>query len=290
MLRLCPLFAVFLSGCFVPPVAPKTSPGPSARQSPGLPAVAEAAQPVPAAPRVQREAPPRPLPPPQERRRPEVIKTSARGVELTLLVFDDRDFSLSIADKEKGPETEWQSARDAARAVDAVAAINGGFFTPEGGPLGLVVENGQRFGNWNTVSSLTSGLLMVEGGQPRLLRRRGESAPEAARHLLQSGPLLLENARSVQGLSAASERPRSFLAWDGRHHWAIGAADATTLANLSGALASQPVPGVVFTTALNLDGGRSSDLWVSSSLQSGPVSTRRFWNKSVRNYVLLERR
>ncbi|NIP92533.1 MAG: phosphodiester glycosidase family protein, partial [Akkermansiaceae bacterium] len=190
----------------------------------------------------------------------------------------------------RGPETEWQSARAAAQQHDAVAAINAAFFTPEGQPLGLVIENGVRFGAWNRASSLTSGVLVVGRGRPRLLRREGWPLSSEAEQLVQAGPLLLENAGAVPGLSTNPARPRSFLAWDNRHHWAIGFTRSATLAELASALASQPVPGTRFSTALNLDGGRSSDLWVSSTIKGGPVSTRRFWNNPVRNYVLIRKR
>ena len=39
--------------------------------------------------------------------------------------------------------------------------------------------------------------------------------------------------------------------------------------------------------ALNLDGGRSTDLWVSSSVSGGPASWRTPFNKPVRNFLVL---
>lgn len=219
-----------------------------------------------------------------------VQRSTAKGVDLILLAFDDRRYTLAVADKAGGPATQWQTAGDVARAHRAVAAINASFFTPEGKPLGLVIENGKRFGSWNRRSSLTSGVLAVQGGRPSLSRRDQRHASSGAVHLVQAGPLLLDRGKVVSGLSASSARARSFLAFDGDHRWVVGAAESATLAALSAALATQPLPGVLLRTALNLDGGRSSDLWVSSSLQGGPVSTRRFLNKPVRNYILIKPR
>lgn len=212
---------------------------------------------------------------------------SARGVSLTVLAFDDRQFTVQVADKESGPDTSWPSAQAAARAHGAAAAINASFFTPEGTPLGLVIENGRSFGTWSTGSSLTSGLLVASKDRPALLRRESRPPSGPVDHLIQSGPLLLEKAAPVRGLSTAPRRARSFLAWDGNHGWIMGVTPAATLAELATALASQPVPGLQLVTALNLDGGRSSDLWVSPSLAGREVSTRRIWNNPVRNYVLL---
>jgi len=233
---------------------------------------------------------PPPLEAVQEMRALGVYRTTSKGIALTLLVFDDRSFALSVADKQGGPATEWASAQGAAQAAGALAAINASFFTPEGEPLGLVIEQGKRFGSWNTASSLTSGVLVVRGRQCRLLRRNLWPRAAAADHLVQAGPFLLENGEKVSGLSSTSARPRSFLAWDGRHHWAMGFAESATLAQLSAALAAQPLAGTRFATALNLDGGRSCDFWVARTVEGGPVSTRKFWNNPVRNYLLLRKR
>ena len=218
-----------------------------------------------------------------------IERVTSRGIALTFLVFDDRNHEISVVDKEDGPQTEWPSAGAAAKAHGALAAINGGFFTPEGNPLGLVIENGRRIGTWNAGSSLTAGVLSVEKS-PRILRRRHWRSFSPTLHLVQAGPFLIENDLAVNGLDKRDRSPRSFLVWNGRHHWAFGSSDKATLSELALALAAQPLPMLNITTALNLDGGRSSDLWVSPQVRGGPVSTRRSWNNPVRNYLLVRRR
>ena len=39
--------------------------------------------------------------------------------------------------------------------------------------------------------------------------------------------------------------------------------------------------------AMNLDGGRSSDLWISSRVSGGPLTSRPPWNRPVRNFLIL---
>ena len=215
-----------------------------------------------------------------------VKRVNSRGVALTFLLFDDREYKIAVADKERGPATEWLTAQAAAISHGAVASINGGFFTPEGEPLGLVIENGKRIGSWNSQSSLASGLLSVEKF-PRLLRRQYWRSFSPTRHLLQTGPFLVENNVEVRDLNDREARPRSFIAWNGRHRWAFGFAEGATLAGLGSALAAQPLSEINITTAINLDGGRSSDLWVSPEIPGGGLSTRKIWNSPVRNYLLL---
>lgn len=183
-------------------------------------------------------------------------------------------------------------ARSAAASYNGLAAINGGFFTPEGKPLGLLIEEGIKRGHLNP-SSLGTGIYASSGHGSALIRReRHPSSRIAAQadNLLQAGPMLVEGGKAVPGLSINKHRPRSFIAWDGKHHWAIGHAGPCTLADLARALASSPIEDFKVMTALNLDGGRSSDLWVGPQLRGGGHSHRSLLNKAVRNYLVLTTR
>ncbi len=211
---------------------------------------------------------------------------------LTLLTFDQHTHSLRVLDNEGGPGTGATTAKSAAQSSNAVAAINGGFFTPEGQPLGLLYENGIKYGGLNT-SSLGAGIYVhdTESRSTYLLRRsawRSRGTPPT--DLLQSGPFLVEHSRPVSGLSTSPPRERSFLLWDGHSGWALGHSSSTTLADLAKTLATQPLPGFTIQHALNLDGGSSADLWISPSVKGGPASTRHLWNKNVRNYLVLNPR
>ena len=39
--------------------------------------------------------------------------------------------------------------------------------------------------------------------------------------------------------------------------------------------------------ALNLDGGRSADLWIAETVPGGPITRRCPWNRPVRNFLVL---
>ena len=216
---------------------------------------------------------------------------SVSGHTLTILTFDSRAHSLQVLDNEDGPGTGASSSKSAAQSLNGIAAINGGFFTPEGAPLGLVFEKGRKYGGLIT-SSLGAGIYLHDPAsrQAMLVRRSTWQklyAKISPAHLLQSGPFLLENNAAVSGLSKSRPRERSFLLWDGFNGWAIGHCSSATLAQLGQVLATQPLPGFRIHHALNLDGGSSSDLWVSSSVKGGAISTRHLWNKDVRNYLVL---
>ena len=70
-------------------------------------------------------------------------------IQFNIVTFDTRDKNLIIADQPKGPGSIWPDSESAAKANKGIAAINAGFFTPEGTPLGLVIANGVKQGSNN---------------------------------------------------------------------------------------------------------------------------------------------
>lgn len=233
-----------------------------------------------------------PQQPQQKKLASKYYHTSWDGIELYLVAFDDRDFVLRVADQPNGIGSRWTNAKEAAATYGGIAAINGGFFTPEGKPLGLLIETGTPRGSINR-SSLGAGIFVSGDRGSALLRKeiyQKSKSSWKAYNLLQSGPMLAENGKTVSGLSNDKHRPRSFIIWDGKHHWAIGQSSSCTLAGLSKALAGRSPAGFDVHTALNLDGGRSVDLWSSSQLPGGGKSHRSLFSKPVRNYLVLKSR
>ena len=68
------------------------------------------------------------------------------GVTLHLVSFDSRSHQLRVIDQPNGPGSQWPDAATLGKSKNALAAINAGFFTPEGEPLGLVIEQGADAG------------------------------------------------------------------------------------------------------------------------------------------------
>jgi uncharacterized protein YigE (DUF2233 family) len=221
-----------------------------------------------------------------------VRATSAEvsGITFEGVAFDSRSHRLVVVDQERGPGSKFADAGEAAASCGGLAAVNAGFFTPEGAPLGLVVAGGKVRGGWNSASSLGSGVWFEAGDGSCAIRRReviGRGAAGGMRELLQAGPMLVESQRAVTGLEAEKTSARTVIAWDGGSRWWIGRTPPCTLADLARALASSGPAGWPVKSALNLDGGRSSELWVSGKVPGGPVSMRPMWNRPVRNFLVL---
>ncbi|GAA5495614.1 hypothetical protein Rhal01_01793 [Rubritalea halochordaticola] len=219
-------------------------------------------------------------------------QVSSEGVTLHLISFDSRQYHLEVADQPKGPGSLWPDAKSCGTAKQALASINAGFFTPEGKPLGLVIENGTKRG-YNNPSSLGSAFYYIDTNKKITAIARRKHLNNLTKnltptHLLQAGPMLSDGGHTVKGLSKQNARKRSFIAHDGADHWLIGYADACTLEQLSKAIAGKKLAGCQISNAMNLDGGRSSDLWISAAVPGGEQTFRSFFNKPVRNFLILK--
>ena len=217
---------------------------------------------------------------------------SSQGITISAVCFDDRKFQLTVADQADGCGSQWMDAKSAAMSCNGYAAINGGFFTPEGKPLGILVASGIKRGSLNQ-SSLGAGIFISSKNKSAILRREhyaSSSVTHNVENLLQAGPILIEHGKPTIGLSDNNARPRSFIAWDGKHHWAIGHIDSSTLAAAARALSETSLIGFKASSVLNLDGGRSSDLWAGPRVPGGAKTHRSFLNKPVRNYLVITSR
>jgi hypothetical protein len=224
---------------------------------------------------------------------PELTRRTIGGIGFEGVAFDSRTHRLAVVDQENGPGSQYATAAEAGNKTGGLMALNAGFFTPEGLPLGLVVAAGRTAGSWNAASSLGSGVWFEDASGNPAIRRRddlGKSAALQTRELIQAGPMLVGNGRAVSGLESRKTSARSVILWDGGTRWWIGRGAPCTLAALAQALAGSGPAGWQVRHALNLDGGRSVDLWVSSGVSAGPAAHRPPWNRAVRNFLVLKTR
>lgn len=222
---------------------------------------------------------------------PHFARKTIHGILFKGVAFDSRSHRLQVIDQPQGPGSVYGTARDVAVVHDALAAINAGFFTPEGKPLGLVITAGSRSGVWNSASSLGSGIFAESAsGQLSISRRSLSDRFDGARELIQVGPLLMNNGKLITRLDQEKLAVRSILITDGNHRWWMGKTSLCTLAALGEALTSASPAAWPARHALNLDGGRSTDLFVSSKITGGPFQLRGILNRPVRNFLLLKAR
>ena len=193
-----------------------------------------------------------------------LLRFSAGGddddqVEFQVVVFEAAKCTLRVID---------QPARSIAAnlgatmtSIGAIAGVNGGFFSKEFEPLGLVISQGRRAGAWQK-SSLLGGVVVVKKGRPMLLWRDEFKDGQGITELLQAGPRLVNHGTAMTGLEKKNHRPRTFIATDNAGQWLLGIAQSTTLAGLAAMLATPGlIPHFEVDRALNFDGGHSTGFW-----------------------------
>jgi uncharacterized protein YigE (DUF2233 family) len=219
--------------------------------------------------------------------KPSYSNNVVNGITMQCVTFDSRSHCLRILDQPNGPASLWATSQAAAQSVNGLACVNAGFFTPQGSPLGVVISHGKKVGA-NNPSSLGSSVWYEANGRSAIIRR--EKCNFNAPHLLQAGPMLTENAKAIAGLDNVKTSARVFIAWDGGTNWIIARTSPCSLHHLSQTLAQNAINGFKVRTTMNLDGGRSADLYVSNQIAGGPVTNRPIWNNPVRNFLVLQAR
>ena len=204
-------------------------------------------------------------------------------VTVSLVRFDDCHATLRVVDQPQS-WTLSDTLGDSMRQAAAIAGVNGGYFQPDFTPLGLVIADGRRMGQF-TRSALVSGMVRVIQGRPALVWNSESSCAEAASDLLQAGPRLLSGGQPITGLNASKTAARSFVATDGENGWLIGVTSPVSLHGLAELLATPGlVSGLRLDRALNLDGGRSTAFF--ARLNDGREINKPGWS-TVRNYLAL---
>ena len=206
-------------------------------------------------------------------------QTTVHSVEMQFVIFDSRSYDLKVIDQ---PE-DWSGGgkiSECLRKAGAIAGVNGGFFTPQFTPMGLMISAGRKTGSWQQ-NKLLSGAVVVDA-QPRLLWN-AEVNRNSACELLQAGPRLVDAGRPVPNLERSKHTTRTFIATDGGQRWLLGLAHNLSLGELAEILATPGLlPGFHLHRALNLDGGRSSALYYRTA--DGQEHSAPGWS-TVRNYL-----
>lgn len=186
--------------------------------------------------------------------------TGPADAELKIVFFDAAQCTLRVVGQPSKDRAD--SLADAARSVGAIAGVNGGFFTKEFAPLGLMIASGKRTGVFEKGPLLT-GVVMVRKNKPLVLWREEFTDAVNITELLQAGPRLVSNGVPVKGLQAGKSRSRTFVMTDNAGHWGLGLCVYSSLADLADMLASgKVITEFEVSRALNLDGGSSSGLWL----------------------------
>lgn len=205
----------------------------------------------------------------------------AESAEVCVIIFNSRDFTLRIVDQPSA-NAGGSVISSLMRRVGAVAGVNGGFFHPDFSPLGLMICDGQKTGQF-AKTGLISGSLIVIGQEPYLTWNHEYLGENRVSQLLQAGPRLVDSGHALPSLNRTKAATRTFIATDGKRRWAIGTVRSTSLAGLAELLISDNVlPDIQVQRALNLDGGHSTAIYARKT--DGQEISDPGWS-TVRSYL-----
>ena len=182
---------------------------------------------------------------------------------VTIVRFDLHHIHLSVAYQPSQPLTmgDWM------KKEQATAIINGGYFDAQNNAEALVVSNGQASG---TSYSGFGGMLSVNSQGQISLRSLSEHPYDPNNKQLtqatQSAPMLMLHGKRTQFNADAAGSRRSVVAIDrqGRLLFITSPGMAFSLDELADLLVSSDLS---IDSALNLDGGASTGLYVNSGSQ-----------------------
>ncbi|HEY4386033.1 MAG TPA: phosphodiester glycosidase family protein [Ktedonobacteraceae bacterium] len=149
------------------------------------------------------------------------------------------------------------------KQTGALAMINGGYFDKNNQPTGLLVSNGQAVGT----SYIGFGGMLAVDSQGNVTLRSLKQQPydpntEQLQQATQSSPMLMINGQRTQFEADSVSQRRSVIAIDkqGRLLLIASPNQSFTLDELADLLVSSDLS---IETALNLDGGASTGLYVN---------------------------
>lgn len=189
-----------------------------------------------------------------------VNRTSTGGrFDLYFLRFNPQKIKIKILTG-KNCVKMAQTADTLAQKSGAFCVINGGFFDENYNPIGVLMTGGKVLQYLPTVGN--SSVFYVKGGVPYIIHMKDFSY-KGVEEALQSGPRLMydgKNTKGVFGADAVSRR--SGIAFDYDNNLIIYAAD-TIFDGLSFNELREILrrPEINVKTALNLDGGKSTQLY-----------------------------
>ncbi len=155
-----------------------------------------------------------------------------------------------------------RSVRGWFNAINPDMVINAGFFTEENKATGIVIANGKRYGQ--TYKGF-GGMFSLRDGKPQLqwLARAPYAPDDHVTQAIQSFPMLILNGTLVDGIPDDGTRNRrSFIAIDQNGRLLLGTCQSPvwTMGDLAHYLDKNPLLNIA--SALNLDGGASSGIWM----------------------------
>jgi uncharacterized protein YigE (DUF2233 family) len=179
--------------------------------------------------------------------------------QLQVLRVDPKKFEVRVIDS-RAFGSDRLAIKALAQKTGALAAINGGFFTPDWKPLGLLIADGLEV---NPLRRTDWGIFIIQDGQPRIIHTNEYRYEKSISQALQVGPRLVVEGQEVRLKKQAARRSAIgityghqvvFLNTDHTEAYAQDLARIFRLPESQG--------GLECRDAMSLDGGPSAQMFV----------------------------
>src|SRR5260370_11572835 len=157
------------------------------------------------------------------------VTDGSKTAELLLIAAHPSAFTFRVVANDEG---RYDSVEDPARAEDAVAGVNGGYFQPDGTPVGLLISDNRTVHKFET-AKLLSGVFFFRDGKPGLVRSQRFGKIKSVSQAIQSGSFLLQDGKSLTVLNNESRAPQTFVFIGNDSVWGFWIFRSLTLAAMS---------------------------------------------------------
>ena len=131
---------------------------------------------------------------------------------LQLAIFRSNAATVRVFDQPAEPR---RTVAEVMQTEGAIAGVNGGYFDPEYGLVGLLVSRGKTIAPLRK-ARLLSGVMVISADRLQLLRTGEVPAKRNWVEARQCGPFLVDRGRPVAGLNDTRKARRTFVAVDGK--------------------------------------------------------------------------
>jgi hypothetical protein len=206
-------------------------------------------------------------------------ETSAHAI-VDLAFFSAKSYTLRLIDQPIPPRRDLADVMEQEKCL---AGVNGGYFSPDYAPIGLLIVDGRTIAPLRRARLLT-GVLIASLRGVQIMRAREFPRQQKFNAAVQCGPLLVDLGRPVRGLEETHQARRTFAAVAKPDRAALGFCSEISLASLAAILGFvQLADDFKISRALNLDGGSSSGFWFAREGDAFSVPEQ----KSVRDFVAI---
>src|SRR5438034_10916040 len=138
-----------------------------------------------------------------------VVLENARANEnavVDLAIFSSKSCTLRVMDNPTG-----ETLSDTMRREKCAAGVNGGYFSSDFAPIGLLISDGKMIAPLQRARLIT-GVLSASVRGVQIVRVREFSRREKIGAAVQCGPFLVDHYERVRGLNDSTSARRTFAA------------------------------------------------------------------------------